>query len=172
MPKCLMTVAAGCLAAAAASAKAPAPTELPVFGVPWHLSLALGAMKPFVLEPGRPGRQTYDFHTDDGTSVMTIAVENVEEPATLDGCRDVFDRRPGRIGGELKGLHAEQRGDSAMQEYDWYGTVEGRAYVQHNVFSCRVRGTYYIDVHASKLTPGPGDAAALRALVDGVRIVE
>ena len=59
-----------------------------------------------------------------------------------------------------------------MQEYDWRTVVDGRTYLQHNLFSCRVRGNYYIDVHASTLSPGPGDAAVLRGLVDGVRIVD
>lgn len=155
-----------------ALAAAPAPIRLPVANAPFHLTVELGGMKPFELDPSRPGRQTFSFHTNDGNSVMTIAVEDVEEPATLAGCREVYDRRPARIGGELRGYHVEQHGEAAMQEYAWYTTVDGRAYVQHNVFSCRVRGTYFIDVHASALNPKPGDAARLRTLVDRVRIVK
>jgi hypothetical protein len=157
---------------ALAAAAAPAPTRLAVANAPFHLTVELGNMTPFKLDPGRPGRQTFDFHTGDGNSVMTIAVEDVDEPATLAGCKEVFDRRPGKIGGEFNEYHVEQHGEALMQEYDWHTTVAGRAYVQHNVFSCRVRGNYYIDVHASALNPRPGDAARLRALVSKVRIVK
>ena len=162
------------VASAPSSAQSSKPTELRFADVPWHLALALGDMKPAEGFPSRPDRDVFTYSDGKGT-ILSVIVENAHAPATLASCREVFERRklgnPGEgilLVNEVQG----QRGDAATQEYDLKIDSHGEAIVQHNVFSCRVRGNYYIDAHASKIRYRPGDRNALMALIDGVTIVE
>ena len=157
----------------ALAAAAPAVAELRFADEPWRLALQLDDMKPFEGAPSSPGRRVFSYSNGKGW-VLSVIVENAQAPATLAGCRDVFDRRKqgGNAGfapvDEVQG----QRGDAATQEFDVKGELQGRPFVMHNSYSCRVRGTYYIDVHASKIPYLPSDHDALWALVDRVKIIE
>ena len=157
------------LVVSASSSAQPKPTELRFANVPWHLALSLGDMKPTEGFPSRPDRDVFTYGDGKGT-ILSVIVENAHAPATLASCRDVFARRKASMQpvNEVQG----QRGDAATQEYDLKVDFQGEAIVQHNVFSCRVRGTYYIDAHASKIRYQAGDRDALMALIDGVTIVE
>ena len=154
---------------ASSSAQPPKPTELRFANVPWHLALSLGDMKPTEGFPSRPDRDVFTYGDGKGT-ILSVIVENAHAPATLASCRDVFARRKAGMqpANEVQG----QRGDAATQEYDLKVDIQGETIVHHNVFSCRVRGTFYIDAHASKVRYQPGDRDALMALLDGVAIVE
>jgi len=154
---------------ASSSAQSPKPTELRFGNAPWHLALSLGDMKPTEGFPSRPDRDVFTYGDGKGT-ILSVIVEDAHAPATLASCRDVFARRKAGMqpANEVQG----QRGDAATQEYDLKVDFQGEAIVQHNVFSCRVRGTFYIDTHASKIRYQSGDRDALMALIDGVAIVE
>jgi hypothetical protein len=151
-----------------AALAAPNPTELRIADVPWHLELSLGDMKPIEGFPSRPDRDAFTYQN--ANAILSVIVENAHVPATLDSCRDVFARRKTGMGAinEVQG----QRGDAATQEFDLKTEFQGRTIVQHNIFSCRVRGTYYVDTHVSKIAYVPADRPALMALIDGVKIVE
>jgi len=169
----LATLAAAALAAPPPNTTPATPTtELHSPDVPWHLTLALGNLKRFELEPDRPHHSEFDYRTDDGNMILGVAIEDVVEPATLAQCREVSDSRAAESGDGTKGLKTWQSGEAVMQEYEWHTTLNGHPYVEHNVYSCRVRGTHFINVHAVKLDPGPSDAAMLRTLVENVRIVD
>ena len=157
------------VSSAPSSAQSSKPTELRFGNVPWHLALSLGDMKPAEGFPSRPDRDVFTYSNGKGT-ILSVIVENAHAPATLASCRDVFARRKAGMqpANEVQG----QRGDGATQEYDLKVDFQGEAIVQHNVFSCRVRGTYYIDTHASKIRYQAGDRDALMALIDGVAIVD
>lgn len=157
------------VASAPSSAQSSKPTELRFAGVPWHLALALGDMKPAEGFPSRPDRDVFTYSNGKGT-ILSVIVENAHAPATLESCRDVFERRKDGMqpDNEVEG----QRGDAATQEYDLKLDFQGEAIIQHNIFSCRVRGTHYIDTHVSKIRYRPGDRDALMALIDDVAIVE
>jgi hypothetical protein len=169
-----MKITSGSLLIALVSAAAwaaPAlqkPTELRFANVPWHLELSLGDMKPIQGFPSRPDRDVFTYKNGEGT-ILSVIVENAHAPATLASCRDVFARR--KAGMQPLNEVQRQRGDTPTQEYDMPLSSRGAAVFQHNVYSCRVRGTYYIDVHASGIR-GPGNQAALWALIDGVKIVD
>ena len=154
---------------ASSSAQSSKPTELRFANVSWHLALSLGDMKPTEGFPSRPDRDVFTYGDGKGT-ILSVIVEDAHAPATLASCRDVFARRKAGMqpANEVQG----QRGDAATQEYDLKVDFQGEAIVQHNVFSCRVRGTFYIDTHASKIRYQSGDRDALMALIDGVAIVE
>jgi hypothetical protein len=158
--------------ASSAAWAAPAlqkPTELRFANVPWHLALSLGDMERIEGFPSRPDRDVFTYSNGKGT-ILSLIVENAHSPATLDGCRDVFARR--KEGMQPINEAQGQRGEAATQEYDMpLGSREAMVF-QHNVYSCRVRGTYYIDVHASGIRGLPGNPAALWALIDGVKIVD
>jgi len=162
------------VASAPSSAQSPKPTELRIANAPWHLALSLGDMKPAEGFPSRPDRDVFTYSNGKGT-ILSVVVENAHAPATLASCREVFERRklgnPGegiRLVNEVQG----QQGEAATQEYDLTIESGGQTIVQHNAFSCRVRGTYYIDVHASGIRDKPGNQAPLWSLIDGVAIVE
>jgi hypothetical protein len=161
-------LAAGIALAAATPAQAKKPIELHFGKEPWHLVLSASDLKPMQGAPSGRDRQVFTYANDRGM-LLSVIVENAHQPATMASCRAVFDERKhfdaGGMGpsNEVQG----QRGEAAMQEYGLkFGPI-----VQHDIFSCRVRGTYYIDVHASKLPYQPGDRDALMALVDAVTIV-
>ena len=137
---------------AAAPARILATTELHFGSEPWHLELSLGDLKPIDGAESRPARQVYTYVDGQGT-VLSVIVENAHEPASIDSCRDVFQRRKAQFqpNGEIQG----NRGDAATQEYDLQLDFHGKPIVQHNVYACHVRGTYYIDVHASKFSISP-----------------
>lgn len=159
------------LAALASSAAiaAPKPTELRIANVPWHLELSLADMKPIEGYPSRPDRDVFTYKIDEG-GILSVIVENAHSPATLAGCRAVFERRKAGMG--LTRDVQAQRGDAATQEYNVsFGDPKAMAF-QHNVYSCRVRGTYYIDVHAARIHYEPVQEDGLRALVELVKIVE
>jgi len=65
-----------------------------------------------------------------------------------------------------------QRGDALTQEFDAKLEFKGQPAIQHHIFSCRSRGNYFIDVHASKFGYVPADRATLMAVVDGVKVVD
>lgn len=157
------------LASSTAFAAPRQPTELRIANVPWHLELSLGDMKPVEGFPSRPDRDVFTYRSDQG-AILSVIVEDAHAPATLDSCRDVFARRKAGVGAinEVQG----QSGDAATQEYDVKVDFQGQTIVQHNIFSCRVRGTYYIDGHVSKIAFVPADRAALMALIDGVKVVD
>ena len=163
-----MVTAFGLLTASAAPAAAP--TELRFGSEPWHLALTLGGLKPTQGVESTGERQAWTWSNDTGT-ILSVIVENAHAPADLASCRDVFERRKA----DLKPVNEVQgeRGDAATQEYDFQLDFHGKPLVQHNIFSCRVRGTWYIDAHVSKIGyDAARDRAALLALLDGVAIVE
>jgi len=156
------------VASAPSLAQSSKPIELRFANVPWHLELSLGDMKPIQGFPSRPDREVFTYRND--KAILSVIVENAHAPATLDSCRDVFERR--KAGMELSKDVQGQRGDAATQEYNLsFGDRKAMAF-QHNVYSCRVRGTYYIDVHASRINYEPVNQDGLWALIDGVAIVE
>jgi len=154
---------------AAAPAKIPKATELHFGSEPWHLELSLGDLKPGSGPESTPDRQVYYYDNRQGT-VLSVIVENAHESANIDACREVFERRKADVQptDEVQG----SRGDAATQEYDWKLEFQGKPVVQHNVFACRIRGTYYIDVHASKIRYVPSDRDTLMRLVDAVKVVD
>ena len=158
--------------AAGATAQASKPTELRFGNEPWRLLFSLGDLKPTQGVASRPDRDAFTYRNDRGVT-LSIIVENAHAPATLASCRNVFARRK-QGNGRLVPINEvqDQRGEAAIQEYDFTIDSKGTTVVHHNVFSCRVRGTHYIDVHASKMGYRPGDRPALLALVEGVKIVE
>ncbi|HMI20792.1 MAG TPA: hypothetical protein VK533_14745 [Sphingomonas sp.] len=157
------------LALAALAATVPKTTELHFGSEPWHLELALGELKPSGGAESRPDRKVYTYADKQGT-VLSVIVENAHEPANIEGCREVFQRRKADI--QPNDEVQVGRGDAVMQEYDWKLEFQGKPVVQHNVFVCRVRGTYYIDVHASKIPYVPSDRGALLRLVDAVTLID
>jgi hypothetical protein len=168
-----LTLLASIALASAAPAQAPKPTELHFGDEPWHLALSLGDLKPIEGAASRPDRQVFTYSNDRGV-VLSVIVENAHEPASMASCRDVFaQRKQHGTAGMLPLNEAQgQRGEAATQEYDLKLDYQGEKITQHNAFSCRVRGTYYVDVHASKILDQPGDHAALMAVIDGVAIVD
>ena len=155
---------------AAAPAKMTKTIQLHFGSEPWHLELSLGGgLKPSDGPESSPDRQVYFYEDGQGT-VLSVIVENAHEPANIDACREVFQRRKADIqpNDEVQG----SRGDAATQEYDWKLDFQAKWVVQHNVFACRVRGTYYIDVHASKIPYVPSDHDALMRWVDAVDVVD
>jgi len=164
----VVMVAAVTALAAGAPAQAKKPIELHFGNQPWHLVLSSGELKRIEGAPSSPDRQIFTYRS--GQMLLSVIVENAHAPATMASCRAVFEQRTHFEAGGMGPSNEvqSQRGEAAMQEYDLkLGPV-----VQRDIFSCRVRGTYYIDVHASKLPYQPGDHAALMALVDGVAIVD
>jgi hypothetical protein len=162
----------GALVAVSASASASKPSELHFGGEPWHLELSLGDMKPIQGLPGRPDRDVFTYSDDRGT-VLSLVVENAHEPATIASCREVFARRKQGMAAmqpvnEVQG----QRRDAVTQEYDLTLDLKGKPILQHNIYSCRVRGNYYIDVHASRIAYRPSDHDALMSIIDAVRIID
>src|SRR5262249_20109396 len=147
---------------------AAAPTELRFADAPFHLALSLGDMTPFEGAPSTADRKVFSY--SQGTTDLSVIVENAHAPAVMESCRDLFQRRKEGMqpANEVQG----QRGDAATQEFDMPLEFQGKPIVQHNIFSCRVRGTWYIDTHASKMGYAPGDHDALMAIVDGVKIVD
>ncbi|HEX6741367.1 MAG TPA: hypothetical protein VF079_06185 [Sphingomicrobium sp.] len=167
MRNLLIACGSGLLLAAGAPA---APTELRFGSEPWHLALSLGGLKPTQGVESTADRQAWTYSNDKGT-ILSVIVENAHAPADKASCRDVFERRKADLkpANEVQG----ERGDAATQEYDFQLDFRGKAIVQHNIFSCRVRGTWYIDAHVSKIGyDAARDRAALLALLDGVAIVE
>lgn len=155
---------------------AAAPAETPKTKVlhydRWSLVIPLAGLKPTNGFPSRPDRDIFTY-TNGRLTEVSVIVENAHAPATLASCRDVFaqrkqgyeDIRDVQLINEIEG----QRGDAATQEYD---VRLPNGAIHHNIFTCRVRGNYYIDVHASKLGYRPSDRNALVALVDGVFIAD
>ena len=142
-----------------------------VDGQHWHLLLPPDDLEPTEGLPSSVDRQIRTFRSGDGL-MLSIIIQNMHAPATMEGCLELFERR--RIG--HAGISAANEthgvsGDTGFQEYD-YELGANRTTLHHNIFSCRVRGTYFIDVHASKLGYRPSDRAALKALVDGVKIID
>lgn len=169
-----ITGAAGLVLAAAAPAQAPKPTELHFGNEPWRLVVSATGMKPIEGVPSKPDRQVFTYHNDAELTVLSVIVENAHAPATLASCRDVFARRKQQGAAGLLPVNEvqAQRGEAATQEYDLVVPYQGKTITQHNVFSCRVRGTYYIDVHASKIDYQPAERDKVLALVDAVAIVD
>src|SRR5262245_34457571 len=137
--------------AVSAAASAQAPSELRFGSEPWRLALSLDGFKAYEGVPSTADRQVYSY--SNGLRVISVIVENAHAPATLASCRDVFAQRKQK---SVQGIFPTnetqgQRGDGATQEYDLELNFQGKAIVQHNAFACRVRGNYYIDVHASKM---------------------
>ena len=166
----LLAIAMATTTAAAAEAS---KTKILHFGnEPWHLILSLSGLTPAEGFPGSPDRDVFTY-TNDRLMNLSVVVENAHAPATLASCRDVFAQRKqgydGITGVQLINEIEGQRGDAATQEYEV--RLPNRA-IHHNVFSCRARGTYYIDVHVSKLGYQPSDRDALMALMDAVTIVD
>lgn len=158
--------------AAAAPAQAPGSTQLRIHNEPWQLELSLGDLKPTQGFPSRADRQVSTYRNDKGVT-LSVIVENARAPATLASCRNVFARRKQGKGGLVPVNEVQsQRGETAFQEYDFKLALKGKTIVHHNIFSCRVRGTHYIDVHASKIDYRPSDRDALMALVNSVKIVD
>lgn len=158
----------------AAAPSAQSSTILPVEGASWRLAVPLGDLKPTQGFPSRQDRQVRTYRDGRGT-MLSVIVENARQPATLASCRNVFDRRKGGTPGPNIRLINEvqsQRGQIAIQEYDFEIDSGGRKTLHHNVHSCRARGTHYIDVHASKMDYRPSDRAALIALVESVAIID
>jgi hypothetical protein len=158
--------------AAGAPARSREPTEILFDQEPWRLALFLGDLKPVQGYPDSPNRQVLTYGNEKGV-MLSVIVQKIGAPATLASCLNVFDhRKQGRDGTvPVNEVHG-QRSQTAYQEYDLILGAGANAIVHHDIFSCRVRGNYYIDVHASKLDYRRSDHAALMALVDGVRIVE
>src|SRR5206468_5816755 len=107
------------LSGSAAPAAAAKPIELRFGGEPWHLALALGALKPSEGAPSSPDRQIFTYADGQGT-ILSVIVENAREPATMASCRDVFARRKEQdFDGILPVDEVQgQRGEAATQEYD------------------------------------------------------
>lgn len=162
------SVLAACLTASVPVSASSKPAELHFGTESWHLALSLGGLKPSQGAPSSPDRQIFTYDDDRGT-ILSVIVENAHEPATMAGCRDVFARRT--QAGMLNEAQGE-RGEAATQEYDLKLRVQGQPLVWHHAHSCRVRGTYYIDVHASRMRYRPTDHDALMALIDGAAIVD
>ena len=163
----LVTMLTGIALMAATAAQAKKPIELHFGNERWHLVLSSRDLKPTEGAPSDPDRQIWTY-LNEQQMVLSVIVENAHQPATMASCRDVFAQRKqhGAGGLALSNEVQGQRGEAAIQEYDLkLGTI-----VQHNIYSCRVRGTYYIDVHASKVGYEPGDHDALITLVDAVVI--
>lgn len=170
----VVTAAAATALAAATPVQAKKPITLQVGNQPWHLVLPSGELKPIEGAPSSPDRQIFTYRS--GQMVLSVIVENAHEPATMASCRSVFAQRKQQGTGGMRVSNEVQslRGEAATQEFDLkLGAIDPKlaAVVEHDIYSCRVRGTYYIDVHASKLPYQPGDHAALMALADGVAIV-
>jgi hypothetical protein len=168
MKKITRSLLAICLTASVPASASPKPKELRFGTEPWHLALSLGRLKPSQGAPSSPDRQIFTYEDGRGT-ILSIIVENARAPATIASCRDVFARRA--EAGMVNQVLGE-RGDAATQEYDLKLDVQGQPMVWHHAHSCRVRGTYYIDVHASRMGDRPTDRDALIALIDGVAIVD
>lgn len=165
---------ASMLMAAPGLAAAPSaqPAEIRPAGEPWHLSLSLGDLTPVQGYPSRQDREVRTYRNGSGVT-LSVIVENARAPATLASCRNVFARRKqGR--GSMIPINESQReaNGTVFQEYDLSMEAVGKSGLHHNIHSCRARGTYYIDVHASKANYRPADRAALLALVNGVTIVD
>ena len=160
---------AGLALLAATPAQAKKPIELHFGNQPWHIVLSAGDLTPVKGAPSTADRQTF-MYRNDRQMLLSVTVENAHESATMESCGVVFEHRKkfGAYGAAPSNERQGQRGEAAMQEYD----VKLGAEALHNIFSCRVRGTYYIDVHASKLPYRPGDHDALLALVNSVVSVE
>jgi hypothetical protein len=162
------SVVAACLAALVPASASSKATELHFGTEPWHLALTLGGLKPSQGAPSSPDRQIFTFDDDRGT-ILSVIVENAHEPATMASCRNEFAQRTeAGMFNETKGEH----GEGATQEFDLKFDLQGQPAVWHQAYSCRVRGTYYIDVHASRIRYRPTDHDALMALIDGVAIVD
>lgn len=159
------------LLAAAAPPQKPKPTEVHVDNEPWHLELSLDGFQPAEGFPSSVNRQILTYRNGRGT-MLSVIVENAHAPATLASCRRLFARRMQGGGGPIPVNEVQRhRSDASFQEYDLKIGSNGATMLHHNIYSCRVRGSYYIDVHASKVPYQPGDRDALMALVDSVRIV-
>jgi hypothetical protein len=157
--------------AAAASAYAPEPAEVRVDNETWYLQLPSGDLQPIEAVPSTADRKVLTYRVRDMT--LSVIVENAHAPATIASCREVFDgRQQGMAQFGLANEVRSQRGDAAIQEHDLTIDDRGQRVAHHDIFSCRVRGFYYIDVHASKTGYRPGDHDALMALVSEVRIVD
>jgi hypothetical protein len=169
MKKILGSALGACFVVSAPAGAAPKPTELHFGSEPWHLVLSLGDLKPTEGAPSSVDRKVFTY-ADDRGSVLSVIVEDAHRPAIMASCRDVFAGRKAEMqpDNETQG----QRGDSATQEYDLKLNFQGKPIVQHNVFSCRTRGNYYIDVHASHVPYQPSDHDALMALMAAVAIID
>jgi hypothetical protein len=158
--------------AAAAPASTSKPTAVTVDNEPWYLLLDLGDLTPTEGIESNSNRKILTFGSDKGV-MLSVIVQKVHAPATLAGCRDLFDRRKRGEGDLIPANEVQwQQGDTSIQEFEWFFGSGDKTIIHHNTFSCRVRGNYYIDVHASKAGYRPSDHDALMALINDVRIVD
>lgn len=137
----------------------------------WHLSLSLPGLKPAQADKANPDRQSFYFMSEDRSVIVSVIVVNAQAPATMASCKRVFEQRAKAPFITKVEIKAGKRGEAALQEYTVNLAPDGSK-VQRHIHTCRVKGNYYIDVHASKSLYTPADRSTLLALVDGVTIVE
>lgn len=137
----------------------------------WHLSLNLPGLAPAQADKANPDRQTFYYMSENRSVIVSVIVENAHAPAKMASCHRVFEQRAKAPFIAKVEIKAGKRGDAALQEYTVNLAPDGSK-VQRHIHTCRVRGNYYIDVHASKSLYGAADRKMLLALVDGVAIVD
>lgn len=171
MRPALLPFTAALLAAPLAAERAGALSDLHFGKEKWHLALSLPGLKPAQADRSNPDRQSFYYMSEDRSVIVSVIVENAHAPAKMASCHRVFEQRAKAPFISKLEIKAGKRGDAALQEYTVNLSPDGSK-VQRHIHTCRVRGNYYVDVHASKSLYVPADRALLLALVDGVTIAE
>lgn len=97
---------------------------------------------------------------------LSIPLEPVNQPASLESCRDVFGQR-NNANAKLKPVDVKesQVGDMAVQEFI-FPVVDGVPIRQKHVFGCFAKDYSYVDIHLSKVKFTPQDEALFTAFLN------
>jgi len=119
----------------------------------------------------KPGGRRYLLATNPATKVtLSITLEAVREPPSLEGCRDVFAQRM-RGNAKLNPVDVKesQVGGMAVQEYI-FPEVKGVPIQQKNFFACFAKDDSYVDIHLSKIKFTPQDEALFAAILNATHL--
>jgi tetratricopeptide (TPR) repeat protein len=169
----IVPVFASVLALVTAQAqKEPEPLRISFKDKTWVLQMAAPG---FVVTQNatQPDGRRYLLATNDTSgSVLSVTLEQVTEPPTLEGCKEGFRQRTQPNGPfQLADVKQSQEGAVAVLEYLIH-KANGVPLEQMNIFGCLFKEDVYADIHLSKAPSKAADRAQLMTTLSSASFVD
>jgi tetratricopeptide (TPR) repeat protein len=139
---------------------------------PWVLQVDVQGFTVQVDEAKPDGRKYLVAENARTGVTLSITLEQVHGPASLEGCREVFrQRNKANVKLNPTDIQESQIGDIAISEFI-FSEVEGVRLQQKNVFGCLAKEDVYADIHLSKVQYTPKDQPLFTSIIQAVHFAD
>ncbi|HWQ03525.1 MAG TPA: hypothetical protein VNL38_03510 [Candidatus Nitrosotenuis sp.] len=157
--------------AVAVLAQAPARGMVSLKSKTWGVSVDLTGFQIEINETRADGRRYLFAAKKDAGFGFSIFLEEMIPGAKVKGCRENLELRAQSKDFEKTDVKLSERDKWTVLEYV-IPKHQGVAIRQKNIFLCQLRDEVFIDLHLSKTSYEPPDAASLQAVIDSLEIRE